>query len=109
MTDPKGIAREAAEAKLSSWCDLIRYRNHGAISGEYDRIVPVSSLPRMPVVLAFLADEDIVEMTLCSTSVGFVKTFTKIHKGGLAEAMARNQLKSPAPAAGETRTEEPVT
>lgn len=34
-------------------------------------------LKTLPVVQAFLADDDLQDMRVCSTNIGFVKTFTK--------------------------------
>ncbi len=39
-------------------------------------------MKKLPVVIAFLDDIDIQEMTLCSTNIGFVYTFTKIREKG---------------------------
>jgi hypothetical protein len=34
----------------------------------------------LSIIAAFLADDDIQEMTICSTNIGFIKTFTKIRE-----------------------------
>ena len=58
----------------------VRIQSNSAIAGKSDGIFDVDrSLPpwNISIVAAFLDDEDIQEMTICSGNIGFVKTFTK--------------------------------
>lgn len=58
----------------------LRLQNAGMISGQFDETVEVGddNLPwDAPIIAAFLADDDIQEITITSTNIGFVKTLTK--------------------------------
>lgn len=58
----------------------LRLQNAGILSGTYDRQVEIGdgSMPwDSPIVAAFLADDDIQEIQIVSTSGGFSKTLTK--------------------------------
>ena len=44
-----------------------------------DRI-PIADLPQIPILTAFLEDDDIQEITVCSSNIGMVRTFRKIYK-----------------------------
>jgi hypothetical protein len=58
----------------------VRIRSNSAISGTTDSVVEVDrTIPpwTIPIVAAFLDDDDIQEMVICSGNTGFVKTFTK--------------------------------
>lgn len=55
-------------------------KSNGIISGKVEMEVQVGddSLPwDAPIIQAFLNDEDLQEMTIVSTNIGFVKTITK--------------------------------
>lgn len=58
----------------------LRYRNSSIIAGELEGEIEIGD-PRIPwhdpIISAFLDDDDIQEITLVSTCVGFVKTLTK--------------------------------
>ena len=57
----------------------IRERGMSAISGKVDRVVKPEELRGMvPVIDAFLADEDLQEITVASANLGFALTFTKV-------------------------------
>ena len=61
----------------------IRLQNKSMISGTYDKLVDADApeLPTdMPIIKAWLDDDDIQEITIVSASVGFIKTFTKQYK-----------------------------
>lgn len=45
-----------------------------------DEWVPVSELPNIPVLLAFIEDNDIQEIRIVSTNMGFTKTIRKAFK-----------------------------
>lgn len=63
----------------------LRLKSSGVLSGQFDQDVEVGdeSVP-LPwdcdLVKAFLADDDIQEMTITSTCIGFTKTLTKQYK-----------------------------
>lgn len=55
-------------------------KNSGLLSGQWEREVEIGdeNLPwTTPIIKAFLAEDDLQEMTLISTCIGFVKTLTK--------------------------------
>ena len=53
-------------------------KSKGALSGERDwRKEDESNWKEMPVVVAFLADEELQEMSIVSTGTGFIYTFQK--------------------------------
>lgn len=55
----------------------IRVRSKSMLTGETDTKVHHSELPEIPVIREWLADDDLQEITVISTNIGFVKTFTK--------------------------------
>lgn len=57
--------------------DTLRVKNVGMISGEWTKDIPWSECRGIPVVDAFLEDNDIQEITVVSTNFGFVRTYTK--------------------------------
>jgi len=51
--------------------------------GKYDwKEVNPEELRQIPILNAFLDDNDIQEITVCSSNFGFVKTFQKRYKQG---------------------------
>ena len=54
-----------------------------AIAGEQTEFKPLlaAQLPKTPLIDAFLADDDIQEITCISTNLGMVRTFRKQFKG----------------------------
>jgi len=61
----------------------LRLKNDGMISGSFEKDVEVgdNNMPwDSPIIVAFLDDDDIREITIVSTCIGFVKTLTKQHR-----------------------------
>lgn len=58
---------------------LIRYKNSGVISGQFDIVLDFEDerVPTAPVMKAWLADNELQHLEISSTNLGFVKTFTK--------------------------------
>lgn len=50
-----------------------------AIAGVQKEFIPYkyTALPQTPLIKAFLDDDDIQEITVCSSNIGFVRTFQK--------------------------------
>jgi hypothetical protein len=47
------------------------------LSGKHDEAVRFDQLPDIPVIKAWLADDDLQSLQVCSTNIGFVKEFQK--------------------------------
>lgn len=63
-----------------TFSQTLRLQNNSMLSGKYDKQVTIGDehLPwDMPIIRAFLDDNDITEMTIVSTNIGFIKTLTK--------------------------------
>jgi hypothetical protein len=61
----------------------LRLKSASVISGVYEKEVEVGdeSLPwELPIIAAFIADDELQEMTICSTNIGFVKTLRKFYR-----------------------------
>ena len=74
------MSEPIASEKVPGYADTLTLRNVGMLSGKFTiEVTPGDG--NMPwdsdIVKAFLADQDLMEMTLVSTCVGFVKTLTK--------------------------------
>lgn len=56
-----------------------------SVFGNRDELVPHTMLEKLGigVVTEWLKDNELQEMTVCSTNIGFVKTFRKFYKGQL--------------------------
>lgn len=59
----------------------IRERRSSILTGEGEQMIPHDDegLNRIAVIKAFLDDDDLQEMTVCSTNIGFVRTFRKFY------------------------------
>lgn len=55
----------------------IRMESTTGIYGKIDQLIHFEKLRTTPVIRAFLEDDDLRTMTICSTNIGFVKTLTK--------------------------------
>ncbi len=61
----------------------IRYQNNSAISGQTDEFISVDAgWFMLPILREWLDDNNLQEITLVSTNIGFVKTFTKTRRHG---------------------------
>ena len=63
----------------------LHFKNSGIISGTHERDVEIgdesSAVPwNSGIIKAFLEDDDIQEITIVSSCIGFVKTLTKKYK-----------------------------
>ena len=59
----------------------LRYKNSGILSGQKDILINYKNkIFNIPVMKEFLNDNDLQEITIISTCVGFKKTFTKIYR-----------------------------
>ncbi|MGL5925529.1 hypothetical protein [Chroococcidiopsis sp.] len=57
-------------------------KNNGLLSGNYTKtedFVEFAAQQHPPLLETFLNDDNIQEMTVVSTSVGFVTTYTKVY------------------------------
>jgi hypothetical protein len=56
-----------------------------SVFGNREEMVPHTMLEKLGigVVTEWLKDNELQEMTVCSTNIGFVKTFRKFYKGQL--------------------------
>lgn len=51
-----------------------------SVFGHFKREIPYNELIDKPLVKAFLEDDEIQTMTIASSNIGFVKTYTKVYK-----------------------------
>lgn len=62
----------------------IKITGQSLFRGEVDEIKTEAEVSinfrKIPVIEAFLKDNDLAEMTVCSPNIGFVYTFTKIER-----------------------------
>lgn len=68
--------------KSRTYKNTLTIKGNGFLSGKYETEVPIGDpsqggLWDIPLVKAFLDDDDIQEMTITSTNIGFVKTLRK--------------------------------
>lgn len=59
----------------------IRCQTSSMISGKHEQMAAHTDEQfQGPVLQAFLADDDLQEIVVCSTNIGFVRTFTKSYR-----------------------------
>ena len=60
----------------------VRVQSNSVLSGKRDEVLDADSKSpwNIAIVAAFLADDDIAEMTIVSPNIGFVKTFIKVRE-----------------------------
>jgi hypothetical protein len=57
------------------WC-----KTKSVLSGEHAELIDHQNLPDTAVLKAWLEDDDLQELRVVSTSIGFIKTFTKSYR-----------------------------
>lgn len=64
---------------LKHYNSEIHCKTKSMISGKHEEMMPHTDpvFESIGVLKAWLADDDLQEITVCSTNIGFVKTFTK--------------------------------
>jgi len=62
---------------LSIYDPEIDCKTSSILSGKHDEVTHFSELPDIPVIKAWLADDDLQSLQVCSTNIGFVKEFQK--------------------------------
>ena len=67
---------------LETYQPKLKYRSNSVISGEIESEIEHSDpiFNSIPVLKAFIEDNDLQEITVTSTNIGFVKTFRKQFK-----------------------------
>lgn len=65
---------------LQLYDSKVRCRTISMISGDHAEELAHTELPDMPVIQAFLDDDDLQELRICSTNIGFVRTFSKLFR-----------------------------
>ncbi len=58
---------------LNIYDEMITLESIGILSGKTSGVILWSNLDNIPVIQAFLNDDELQEMTVCSTNIGFVK------------------------------------
>lgn len=60
----------------------IRCRTKSVLSGEHEEFLPHTDImfQTIEVLKAWLSDDDLQEITVCSANIGFVKTFRKSYR-----------------------------
>ncbi len=66
---------------LTTYYPMIRVISNGALSGKNDRFEHYETewFNKIPTIKAWLEDNDIQEITVCSSNIGFVYTFRKFY------------------------------
>lgn len=81
---------------LDIYDDLIRVRSVSMLSGRLEEVAPVERLILVPtdseIVKAFLADDEIQEISISSTNIGFTKTVRKFFRGQAPEAHCATKM-----------------
>jgi hypothetical protein len=67
---------------LQIYNDTIHCKTASVLSGHHSEYMPISApeFSNIPILREFLADNDIQEITIASSCIGFVKTFTKSYR-----------------------------
>lgn len=67
---------------LSIYYPKIRITSNGALSGKNDRFEHYEThwFNKIPTVNAWLADDDLQQLEVCSSNIGFIYTFRKFYK-----------------------------
>lgn len=55
----------------------IECQTSSMLSGKHSEVVQFDALPDIEVIKAWLADDDLQYLRICSTNIGFVRTFQK--------------------------------
>jgi hypothetical protein len=63
---------------LISYLELIQ-TNSNSIFGKVERFDNYKKLEEQPLLKAFLDDNDLQEITICSSNIGFVNTYRKFY------------------------------
>ena len=66
--------------KLAIYDENITCVTRSVISGNHTEKVNFQKLPDIAVLNAFLDDDDLQQMTITSTNIGFTRTFTKNYR-----------------------------
>lgn len=67
---------------LATYYPMIRITSNGALSGKNDRFEHYETnwFNKIPTVNAWLADDNLQQLEVCSSNIGFVYTFRKFYK-----------------------------
>lgn len=80
-----GVADAApySAINLQLYEPTIRCRTKSVISGEHEEMMKHTDpvFREIGVLREWLADNELQEITVCSTNIGFVKTFRKFYRG----------------------------
>lgn len=64
-------------------------KGRSALCGEVNKTLGIDHayFRNQPIMKAFLEDQDLQEITVCSSNIGFVYTFTKVFEPESAKAL----------------------
>jgi hypothetical protein len=55
------------------------------MAGKYKEVVKHTDLPAIPVLQAWLADDDLQSLRVCSTNIGFIREYQKRYARPISE------------------------
>ena len=55
------------------------------MAGKYKEVVNHTDLPPIPVLQAWLADDDLQSLKICSTNIGFIREYQKRYARPISE------------------------
>ena len=67
---------------LDLYSEMISVKVVSMLSGKYEYVVPYLELDESPILTHWLRDDDLQEITVCSTNIGFCRTYSKQYKRG---------------------------
>lgn len=65
---------------LEIYQDKLRERGSSVFRGQFDALVGIEDIQGPEILNAFLEDDDIQEITVTSTNIGFTRTITKMYR-----------------------------
>jgi hypothetical protein len=87
------LAATAGSLNLSIYAPEIDCETSSLLSGQHKETVRFDVLPDIPVIKAWLGDDELQYLRVCSTNIGFIRTFQKRYKRDSENSDYANQKK----------------